>query len=169
MSETTAAAHAREMMTIWEEAICYNSMRSLLPPDLARAREHLEKLNGEANARNLPDQLFFYYRVCTIIIHHTEPPTMRQFSEQLALPLSSATRVADWLVHAGYLARQTDPDDRRLVRVTLTENGLALYKMINTHMRQRMEALLRQFTIQERKDLLVLSHKLVQAIKNLSC
>ncbi len=168
MSETTATVHAREMMTIWEEAICNNSLRSLLPPDLARAREHLEKLNGEANARNLPDQLFFYYRICTIILHQPEPPTMRQFSEQLALPMSSATRVADWLVHAGYLERQTDPADRRLVRVTLTDNGLALHKMIHGYMRQRMETLLRHFTFQERKDLLNLSHKLVQAIKELS-
>lgn len=167
MAETTASIHAREMMTIWEQAICLGSFRALLPPDLATARAHLEKFHPDTTGRHLPNQLFFFYRIGTLVSHQPTPPTMSQFSESLGVPLSSATRIVEWLVRAGYLARQTDASDRRVVRVSLTDEGEKIYRLIGTFIRHRMEQIMLAFTNQERKDLLTLSRKLVQALANL--
>ncbi len=170
MSEQTPAAHARELLGIWEQAICAQPLRSLLPPDLVRARAHLEKLatRGELGARHVPDQLFFFYRIGTLLLRHNKPPTMSQFGEMLGVPLSSATRIVAWLTQAGYLARQPDPLDRRIVRVTLTAEGTQVHRLIGSFMRQRMEVLMRQFTAQERKDLIALAGKLVHTLAALN-
>lgn len=164
MSETTAATHARELLTIWEQAICIGSFRALLPPDLAHARARLAKFHPDATGRHLPHQLFFFYRIGALILHQPTPPTMRQFSESLGVPLSSATRVVEWLVRAGYLARQTDARDRRVVRVTMTREGEKIYRLIGAFIRQRMEQLMHQFTAQERKNFVALSRKLVATL-----
>jgi len=74
---------------------------------------------------------------------------MGELSHALDFPLSSATRIVDWLVKNDYAMRLDDPEDRRIVRVTLTEAGLEIYRTINEFFLQRIELVLRQFTPQE--------------------
>ena len=51
---------------------------------------------------------------------------MGDLSRILGVPFSTSTRTADWLVNNGYVQRLTDPNDRRLVCVELTEAGKEL-------------------------------------------
>ena len=50
---------------------------------------------------------------------------MSDLSQELELPPSSLTGIVDRLVDAGKVRRESDPDDRRVVRVVLTEKGRA--------------------------------------------
>lgn len=52
-----------------------------------------------------------------------EPATMRLLSERMLDPQSNASRIVDKLVEKNYVSRITCPDDRRQVRVALTEEG----------------------------------------------
>ncbi len=62
---------------------------------------------------------------------------MTDLSEDLGTPLSSATRMVDWLVGAGYAERLADPLDRRVVLVRLTESGRRLYQAISDFLEER--------------------------------
>ena len=90
---------------------------------------------------------------------------MGEFSNALSVPLSTATRIADWLVENGYIQRLPDSDDRRVVRVALTDMGNKLYKAIDQYIRQRMQQILSSLTTEERTILLTLVSKVVSGLK----
>jgi DNA-binding MarR family transcriptional regulator len=94
-----------------------------------------------------------------------EPMTMGDLSRALNVPLSTATRIVDVLVKSDSLERLPDPDDRRVVRVALTETGHALYRAINRTVQRRVERMLRPFTPEERETLIVLLRKLVAGLE----
>ena len=51
-----------------------------------------------------------------------------------SLPLSTTNRIAILWVDNGYAQRISDPDDRRIVRVALTDSDRLLYVTIENHM-----------------------------------
>jgi DNA-binding MarR family transcriptional regulator len=55
-------------------------------------------------------------------IAHTGAP-LSEIIEQLGASKQAAGQLVDTLVLRGYLNREVDPDDRRRLRVTLTERG----------------------------------------------
>ncbi len=91
--------------------------------------------------------------------------TMGEFSNSLSVPLSTATRIADWLVDRGYVQRLPDIDDRRVVRVALTEKGRELHGTVDLYVRQRLEKILSCLSNEERGDLLELVGKVVTGLK----
>jgi DNA-binding MarR family transcriptional regulator len=58
------------------------------------------------------------------------PMTMNELSEWMNLATSTMTRIVDNLVRDGYIERTQDPQDRRVVRVSLTELGEELFAFI---------------------------------------
>jgi DNA-binding MarR family transcriptional regulator len=104
------------------------------------------------------------YSVFVILSQNREPVTMGELSQALDVSLSTATRIVDWLVKNSFVARLADPEDRRIVRVTLTETGQALRQAGNELIRRRAAALLRGFTAAEREELVRLLGKLAQAL-----
>lgn len=60
---------------------------------------------------------------CLHAISRLETPSMSDLSRELGLPPSSVTGLVDRLVATGKVRRQSDPGDRRVVRVALTEKG----------------------------------------------
>jgi DNA-binding MarR family transcriptional regulator len=81
------------------------------------------------------------------------------------VPLSTATRIADWMVGDGYVQRLPDPDDRRVVRVAFTDTGNAVYHDIDTYFLERIEHLLHNFTTDERTLLITLLRKIIQTME----
>lgn len=66
--------------------------------------------------------------------------TMNELSVKMKLATSTMTRMADQLIQKGMIARQTDPEDRRVVRVDLTENGCS----VRAQLKETMQALYSQ-------------------------
>src|SRR5215470_4381548 len=99
-------------------------MMSTMSEDLIRQREMIDKLRGEGSKRNVDFDL--YFRVAKLLSDSADPLPMGEFSKSLDIPLSTATRVVDGLVEGGFAARTADPEDRRVVRVALTADGLEL-------------------------------------------
>lgn len=86
--------------------------------------------------------------------------TMSQLSEALGAPLSTTTRLADWLVRRSYAQRLPDPDDRRIVRVRLTPAGRELHEAVTKFLRERVDRLLSALTQGERRTLVSLLRKM---------
>lgn len=93
---------------------------------------------------------------------------MGEIRAALGVPLSSATRMVTWLVQHGYARRSADPDDGRVVRVTLTAEGRALTSRIDAFLRRQLRQVVRRFTASERVQLVVLLRKLVAALDEVS-
>ncbi len=167
MSEPFLALHTDQITEIVRYFLRLRPrLQMVLPEDLARAKARLYKLHAEGKTRK-GDHILLY-GIGIILARQREPLTMGELSKALAVPLSTATRIVDWLVEAGYARRLPDPEDRRIVRVALTEAGQQLYKTIDEFLKQRVEQVLRRFTPEERESLVVLLRKLVEALEELS-
>ncbi len=75
-------------------------------------------------------------------IGHLGAPSMSDLSRELGLHPSSLTGIVDKLVRAGKVRRESDSEDRRVVRVVLTEEGLAERDLDRAHRRERLRGLL---------------------------
>jgi DNA-binding MarR family transcriptional regulator len=89
---------------------------------------------------------------------------MSELSAELDVPLSTATRIVDWLVHGDLVERFNDPNDRRIVRVGTSKGGRELYEMGMTYNKQRITRLLKDFTAEEQTQLLTLTKKLFDSL-----
>jgi DNA-binding MarR family transcriptional regulator len=137
-------------------------MLAVLPENMAAMKAHLDKERGKGKASAMNFNLF--YNIGIVLTQEPQAVTMGEFSYALNVPLSTATRIADWMVEHGYVQRQRDPGDRRVVRICLTDTGQELYRTINHFIHERVEGLLSKFTPRERDDLITLMRKLMDAM-----
>lgn len=59
-----------------------------------------------------------------------QPLNMQQLAECMQLAVSTMSRVVDKLVEAGFISRQTDKNDRRMVYCSLTKEGVATARQL---------------------------------------
>ena len=136
---------------------------SFVPPEhFIRLQQQLESSERGSGDRvcNYPLLLHIF----TILVHAEIPPTMSELGIELEMPLSSTTRVVDWLVRANIIERAGDPDDRRIVRVRLTETGWQIYHAGMDFNKKQVMNLLAIFTPEEQEQLLQLINKLINRI-----
>src|SRR3989344_1736973 len=57
------------------------------------------------------------------IIKHVKKTSIKDVAEAMEMSSSAATQLVDGLVKGGYLTRQEDPKDRRLVQLALSPKG----------------------------------------------
>ena len=109
-----------------------------------------------------------FYRVSSVIYPKTQL-TMGELSTALSVPFSKATRIINWLADNGFVKRMSDPGDRRVVRVALTEKGTDLHQAINNYMKERVQVLLStSLTTKEQVTLFTLINKVAALLGNLS-
>jgi DNA-binding MarR family transcriptional regulator len=157
-SQITAVVHG--FMQVW------NRFEATLSKELSQIQESLQGMNPQREHQpNANYELF--YRACSSI-YPKGNITMGEFSNALSVPLSTATRIADWLVDNGYIQRLPDSDDRRVVRIALTDTGKELFKAIDRYIRERMQQILSSLTAEERTILLTLVSKVVSGLKEVA-
>jgi len=139
-------------------------LKVALPDELAEVRSRLYETHPGGKAGSTAD-MELLHTVAVALTREPEPVSMGELSRFLDVPLSSATRIMDWLVQSGYAERLPDPQDRRVVRVDLTQNGRQIYQGVNAMMRTQVEKWLQNFTPEECKTLTALLIKLVDAIE----
>jgi len=61
-------------------------------------------------------------------LHHKGPCGMSELSERFDVSAAAASQLVDKLVHAGYLERAEDPNDRRAKLLTLSAKGSEFIK-----------------------------------------
>ena len=78
---------------------------------------------------------------------------MTQLSENLDIPMSTATGVVGRLAKKGYVERLIDESNRRIVTVRLTERGKDISENIKKTINQYFDLILNTMTEQEKKTL----------------
>lgn len=98
-------------------------------------------------------------------IYYENPcPCMSDIGQVLSLDLSTLTRITDRLVEKNLVIRKSDPQDRRVVRISLTRRGKEIVKNLERERTGIIEDSLRNLTPEERKKLVQLMEKLSQGI-----
>jgi DNA-binding MarR family transcriptional regulator len=88
------------------------------------------------------------------------PVTMTDLSELLGVPLSTATRMVERLIDKGLAIRSRIEDDRRVVRVELSDEGKKLNQIFLEHRRVVGRSMLAPLTHGEREIFLELMTKI---------
>ncbi|MFN3265948.1 MAG: MarR family winged helix-turn-helix transcriptional regulator [Deinococcales bacterium] len=125
-----------------------NVPRATNPPDRAR-------LELESNVVLLTHQVAYYGRQMfaeglereKLSMAHwmiledllEQPRTMRELAQSISMPPSSLTGLVDNLVEQSNVERISDPEDRRIVRVRLTESGRQYVAKIRNHLMQQYQ------------------------------
>jgi DNA-binding MarR family transcriptional regulator len=133
----------------------------VMPEHVVRFKEQMEKLRGSGNSEDHT----FLLRVFIILDHSKTPLTMGELSAALKVPLSSATRIVDWLVRGKFLERSYDPNDRRVVLVKMNKIGEQFFQMAMEYNRKRIAHLMEKFSQEEQDQLLHLMSKLLNKLQ----
>ncbi len=141
--------------------------RGKLPEQILNIKTSIQEHNLHEKIKQISDHDVFF-TLGFVFSRQPEPITMGDLSRILGVPFSTATRTVDWLVENGYVQRLADPEDRRVVRVELTEAGKELYKAMNALLLQSAEQFLHNFSPEERKELGRLLGKLVDNLEQYS-
>ena len=96
------------------------------------------------------------------------PLTMGRVAELLGSGLPTATGLVTRVEERGLVERIHDTDDRRLVRVRLTDAGLAELRELQAVRRQRLGAAIQQLTGAEQVALLASIRSLRSALSHLN-
>src|SRR5512143_1983179 len=84
---------------------------------------------------------------------HDGPLTMGELARRVAVTEKTVTGLVDRLERDGYLHRERDPLDRRVVRARATGRGAQLSRMIEEGMHAKLALLLRLLEPEEREAL----------------
>ena len=90
---------------------------------------------------------------------------LSELAERLLVTGGNITGIIDRLERSGYVYRERDKKDRRIVRALLTEKGFDLYKSFLPRYKDVMHKINSVLTTEERKQLQKLLKKLSQGIK----
>jgi len=135
-----------------------------LPEELAARRKHLDSFFFKGGASRNIENIDLFFNFCLTLGDHRNSMTMGELSQVLLLPMSTATRIVDWLVEGAYVERLSDPDDRRVVKVALTDTGREMYRALYEFAARQMPRILEQFSEEERAHLIALVHKLARIL-----
>ena len=83
-----------------------------------------------------------------------EERLMSDLAEGLAISYPAATKTVERLVKKGLVVREGDPTDRRVVRVSLTDQGRNLVGEIDDQMHRRLAGILGKLAVEDRAALL---------------
>ena len=133
-------------------------------------QKELAKQNTLVNQLNVENDIDYgYFYRASSVIYPKKQLTMGEFSIGLSVPLSKATRIANSLVDTGLAQRLADPEDRRIVRITLSEKGRKLHLMMSNYMQEKIKDLLTSsLTDEERSVLLSLINRVASTLKKKS-
>ena len=142
-----------------------------LRPKLAFPDENMAALKRQIHelresSEDSHEDRVYAFRIPLLLTQRETPPTMSELSAELGIPMSSATRMADWLVRANIVERCNDAHDRRVVRLCITEHGRQLIHIGGDYMKTRILQLLKHFSDEEQAELLRLMTKLIDSIES---
>ena len=87
-----------------------------------------------------------------MITRSEEPPRMTELADHLGIVPRSVTTVVDALEEAGLVRRETDPRNRRAIRLHLTDRGVAVRDEMRDARRRAAEDLFAPLSAEERKQ-----------------
>jgi len=87
-------------------------------------------------------------------IRTLKTPTLGKLSDISGFKLSTLTRIVDKLFKRELVVRESDPSDRRVVRVRITDEGCRIVEKFEMARKKKVASILKRLTLRERQDLL---------------
>jgi DNA-binding MarR family transcriptional regulator len=151
---------AEQFVELIQKFICLRP--KLVPTEhVLQFKKKMEALKGSGYTS---EDHSFVLRLLILLSQSEESLTMSKLSTELNLPMSTATRIVDWLVNSGVVERINDPNDRRVVRVSISKIGRELHETGMEHNKKRISRLLKDFTPEEQTQFLNLMNKLYSSM-----
>lgn len=151
-----------QISSVVRNAICVIvTIKNNLEDELTLLQQYYNETRSTDMPTPIPDDITFFNTSGTL--YRADNLTMGELSKSIAAPMSSTTRMVNWLVDNGYAARLSDPDDRRIVRVTLTAEGRKLHEYIEGHIINRVRETMNMLTQEEQATVLAVFDKLARA------
>lgn len=95
--------------------------------------------------------------------------SLNELADILKLDNSTMSRTINNLVDQQLVIRETDPQDRRYIKMRLTDKGWGIYESIEKNMDMYFRSLLRDIPEEKHKQVLESLVLLVEAMKNNKC
>jgi DNA-binding MarR family transcriptional regulator len=89
-------------------------------------------------------------RLLRTLAHYDSPPRMADLAERLEVVPRAVTTLVDGLEAAGKVRRAPDPANRRVIRIELTDDGLAALREVRGARRLAAEEILAPLTEEQR-------------------
>lgn len=86
------------------------------------------------------------YHLHALFMLAQRPLTMGQLAEELSISLPSTTSLVNRLAWHGWVERQADPEDRRVIRLSLMPTGMAVLKKAKERRYRKLKFLLDAMT-----------------------
>jgi DNA-binding MarR family transcriptional regulator len=157
---STTDKSAEKFMELMQRYICLRP-QLILPEHIVQFRKKMEGLKESGNS---PEDYSFLFRILILLAQSEKAVTMSELGTELNVPMSTATRIVDWLVRGDIVERVNDPNDRRVVRVHMSPAGCELYDSGMAYNKQRIVRLLKDFNPEEQTQLLTLMTKLFDSL-----
>jgi DNA-binding MarR family transcriptional regulator len=137
------------------QALLEELMRELPTPTPSQAMRYM---------RHWPGGRISLIHINVISLLETDgPQPMRALAEALDVSQASATGIVDRMEQRGLVERRRDEEDRRIVRVVLTDGGRQLVEGVAQERHEHMRMLLEEFTDEELQAFLVGSRAMRRA------
>jgi len=146
-----------------------NIRSSLAAPGASEARRLREQILSLARSSSLRDPVsamceeagFTPPQIHSLLwLGHDGPLTMGELSRRVGVTEKTGTGLVDRLELEGHVARERDPDDRRVVRARLTPRGVAVYRKLDAAIDQKLARVLGLLDPPDRRALRRLLDKL---------
>ncbi|MFV0137418.1 MarR family winged helix-turn-helix transcriptional regulator [Streptomyces sp. HMX87] len=92
-------------------------------------------------------------RLLRTLAHYGSPPRMADLAARLEVVPRAVTTLVDGLEAAGKVRRVPDPANRRVIRIELTDDGLATLRELHAARRSAAEEILAPLTDEQRGTL----------------
>ncbi|WP_405709771.1 MULTISPECIES: MarR family winged helix-turn-helix transcriptional regulator [unclassified Streptomyces] len=109
------------------------------------------------------------FRLLRTVAHYDGPPRMADLAQRLDVVPRAVTTLVDGLEASGRVRRAADPDSRRVVRIQITEEGLATLRSLRDARRAAAEEILAPLTADQREVLGGLLSALVNGMPERRC
>ncbi len=159
----TARAVLDFMELLEEMRHMFGELRFSIPQELVELRDRVVMMELKDRPASIANP-FLFFRTVTLLARNPNL-TMGELADALSVPFSTATRIANWFVDNGYAERLSDPDDRRIVRLALTDGGRRMHAAAAGLIMGHIQRILSALTTEEQAILLTLCRKVVTSLK----
>lgn len=108
------------------------------------------------------DENFSFLHFIALKFIKKEEPLMREIAEFLAITPPSATSLVSTLFSQGYIKRIPDKNDRRIVRIVLTDKGVKKFKKHKEKAVANMKKNLEKLSSSEQNKLIEILSKMIK-------
>ncbi|MFI5773095.1 MarR family winged helix-turn-helix transcriptional regulator [Streptomyces sp. NPDC051658] len=139
----------------------------VLAEQLLRVTRRLQRIQGrQLEPMGITPAQF---RLLRTVTHYDGPPRMADLAQRLDVVPRAVTTLVDGLEASGRVRRAPDPDSRRVVRIEITEEGLATLRSLRDARRAAAEEILAPLTADQREVLGGLLTALVNGMPERRC